>query len=256
LEKPGQVLGFYGMPGDKMECNNSQYSIVSMSMPGEQTAWAEASFEERESVHKKYREYTHGLLWFLKSDPRVPQHVRDEMAGYGLCKDEWADNGHWPYYLYIRAARRMKSDCVLTQQDITENRDKQDVIHIGSHFIDSHHVARYAVDKDHFINEGRIWEKGKNFDIPYRAITPKAQECRNLLVPVCVSSSAVAFCAIRLEPTWMHLGEVSGMAAFLAIREGKGVQEIGIKELQEKITKAGIPLEAPDSSQEKVGADL
>jgi hypothetical protein len=247
LKKPGQVLGFYGMPGGKMECNNSQYSIVSMSMSGEQTAWAEASFEERDAIHKKYRDYTHGLLWFLKSDPRVPQNIRDEMADYGLCKDEWADNGHWPYYLYIRAARRMKGDFIMTQQDITTNRDKKDVIHIGSHFIDSHHVARYAVDKDHFINEGRIWEKGKNFDIPYKAITPKAQECRNLLVPVCVSSSAVAFCAIRLEPTWMHLGEVSGMAASLAIRDKVDVQKIDIKELQEKIVKIGIPLEVPVS---------
>lgn len=246
LKKPGQVLGFYGMPGGKIECNNSQFSIISMSMPGEQTAWSEASFEERDAIHKKYREYTHGLLWFLKSDPRVPRHVRDEMAAYGLCKDEWADNGHWPYYLYIRAARRMKSDCILTQQDITTNRDKPDVIHIGSHFIDSHHVARYAVDKDHFINEGRIWEQGKNFDIPYRSITPKSDECKNLLVPVCVSSSAVAFCAIRLEPTWMHLGEASGMAAALAIRNETSVQEIDVKALQEKILKAGIPLEVPD----------
>ncbi len=250
LKKPGQILGFYGMPGGKMECNNSQYSIVSMSMPGEQTAWAEASFEERDAIHKKYREYTHGLLWFLKSDSRMPQNIRDEMAGYGLCKDEWADNGHWPYYLYIRAARRMKSDFIMTQEDITVNRDKKDVIHIGSHFIDSHHVARYAVDKDHFINEGRIWEEGKNFDIPYRAITPKAEECRNLLVPVCASSSAVAFCAIRLEPTWMHLGEVSGMAASLAIRDKVDVQKINIKELQEKIGKSGIPLELPESEQD------
>ena len=246
LKKPGQVLGFYGMPGGKMECNNSQFSIVSMSMPGEQTAWAESSFEERDAIHKKYRDYTHGLIWFLKSDPRVPESVRAEMARYGLCKDEWADNGHWPYYLYIRAARRMKSDYVMSQKDITEDLDKKDVIHIGSHFIDSHHVARYAVDNDHFINDGRIWEKGKNFDIPYRAITPKAGECRNLLVPVCVSSSAVAFCAIRLEPTWMHLGEVSGMAAAIAIREGKDIQQIDIKELQETILKAGIPLEVPD----------
>lgn len=245
LKKPGQVLGFYGMPGGKMECNNSQFSVISMSMPGEQTAWSEASFEERDAIHKKFRDYTHGLLWFLKSDPRVPQHVRDEMATYGFCKDEWADNGHWPYYLYIRAARRMKSEYVMSQKDITKDLNKADVIHIGSHFIDSHHVARYAVDKDHFINEGRIWEKGKNFDIPYRAITPKVEECKNLLVPVCVSSSAVAFCAIRLEPTWMHLGEVSGMAAALAIRDGKAVQEINIKELQREITKEGIPLELP-----------
>ena len=242
LKRAGQIFGFYGMPGGKKECNNTQFSIVSMSMPGEQTAWAEASFEEREAIHRKYRDYTHGLLWFLKSDPRVPESIRKEMAGYGFCKDEWADNDHWPYYLYIRAARRMKGATIMTQTDITENRDKPDVIHIGSHYIDSHHVARYAYDENHFINEGRIWEAGKNFDIPYRAITPKKEECRNLLVPVCVSSSAVAFCAIRLEPTWMHLGEVSGMAAAIAIRDAVDIQDIEVRKLQEEILEAGIPL--------------
>ena len=169
------------------------------------------------------------------------------MSGYGFCKDEWTDNDHWPWYIYVRAARRMKGPCILTQADTTQTRDKKDVIHIGSHFIDSHHVTRYAVDKDHFINEGRIWQKGQNFDIPYRAITPKAQECQNLLVPVCVSSSAVAFCAIRLEPTWMHPGEVSGMAASMAIRQGTSVQGINVPDLQKKITQAGIPLEVPES---------
>lgn len=247
LKRAGQIFGFYGMPGGKKECNNCQYSIVSMSMPGEQTAWAEASFDEREKIHQTYRQYTHGLLWFLKSDPRVPQDIREEMAGYGFCRDEWADNGHWPYYLYIRAARRMRGAYIMTQADITGTRDKEDVVHIGSHFIDSHHVARYAVDQDHFINEGRIWEKGRNFDIPYRAITPKREECRNLLVPVCVSSSAVAFCAIRLEPTWMHLGEVSGMAASIAVRDGVDVQDVEIRKLQKWISKAGIPLELPDT---------
>lgn len=254
LQRVGQVIALYGMPGGKKECNNGQFSIISLNMPGEQTAWAEASFEEREAIHRKFRNYTHGLLWFLKSDPRVPQAIRDEMAGYGFCKDEWVDNGHWPHYLYIRVARRMKSDCILTQKDITEARDKADVIHIGSHYIDSHHITRYAVDKDHFINEGRIWEKGNHFDIPYRAITPKAEECKNLLVPVCVSSSAVAFCAIRLEPTWMHLGEVSGMAASLAIRGGKAVQDIDIKQLQGNIVKAGIPLEVPDPANDAADA--
>ena len=97
------------------------------------------------------------------------------------------------------------------------------MIHIGSHYIDSHHVTRYAVDKDHFINGGRMWQEGRRFDIPYRAITPRAEECENLLVPVCVSASNVAFAAIRLEPTWMHLGEVSGMAAVQAIAEDQAV---------------------------------
>jgi hypothetical protein len=245
LQKVGQVLALYGLPADKRECNNRQYSIVSMSIPGAQTAWAEAGFEERDRIHQRYRDYTHGLIWFLKTDPRVPEKVRTEMAQYGLCKDEWVDNGHWPWYLYIRAARRMIGPMVMTQSDITENRDKDDVIHIGSHFIDSHHVARYAYDKDHFINEGRIWQEGVTFDIPYRAITPKAEECENLLVPVCVSASAVAFCAIRLEPTWMHLGEASGIAASLAIHQNSPVQEVHVPALQQKINQRGIPLERP-----------
>jgi hypothetical protein len=99
------------------------------------------------------------------------------------------------------------------------------------------------VDKDHFINEGRMWQEGMSFEIPYRAITPRAEECQNLLVPVCVSASNVAFAAIRLEPTSMHLGEVSGMAAAQAISEKTNVQDIDIRELQAKIAKAGIPLE-------------
>ena len=244
LNSIDQILGLYKIPGSqKLECNNRQFSYVSMSIPGAQTSWAEASFEEREKIHQQYRDYTHGLLWFLKNDERVPAMMRDEMATYGLCKDEWQDNNHWPWYLYIRAARRMKSTYVLTLSDVTEKRKKKDVIHIGSHYIDSHQVTRYAVDKGHFINEGRMWQEGMNFDIPYRVITPRADECKNLLVPVCVSASNVAFAAIRLEPTWMHLGEVSGIAATLAISKNVNVQDIDIPELQAKIAKAGIPLE-------------
>ncbi|MDB4459203.1 FAD-dependent oxidoreductase [bacterium] len=244
LKSIGNIIGLYRMPGSlKRECNNRQFSFVSMSIPGAQTAWAEATFEEREKIHQQYRDYTHGQLWFLKSDERVPQAMRDDMSQYGFCKDEWQDNDHWPWYLYIRAARRMEGSYILTQADVVEKRKKEDVIHIGSHYIDSHHVTRYAVDKDHFINGGRMWQAGRRFDIPYRAITPRAEECENLLVPVSVSASNVAFAAIRLEPTWMHLGEVSGMAAVLAISENQAVQDIDIKTLQSKITGAGMPLE-------------
>ena len=119
----------------------------------------------------------------------------------------------------------------------------------GKGGFDCHHIARYAYDKNSFINEGRIWQKGMNFDIPYRAITPKVAECDNLLVPVCVSSSAVAFCAIRLEPTWMHLGEVSGMAASLAIKNKSSVQKVDVPTLQGMIKKHGLPLEVPDKSE-------
>jgi hypothetical protein len=233
------------MPGSqKRELNNRQFSYVSMSIPGAQTAWSEASFEEREKIHQQFRDYTHGMLWFLKSDPRVPETIRQDMGRYGFCKDEWTDNNHWPWYLYIRAARRMKGRYVVTQNDVTETSDKDDVIHIGSHFIDSHQVTRYAIDKDHFINEGRMWQKGMRFDIPYRAITPKAEECENLLVPVCVSASNVAFAAIRLEPTWMHLGEAAGIAAVMA--GNNSVQSVDVTKLQERIRERGIPLEIPE----------
>ena len=239
-----QILALYPLPDDKRECNNRQYSIVSLSMPGEQTPWAEASFEEREVIHKKYRDYTHGLLWFLKSDPRVPVAMREDMAQYGFCKDEWKDNNHWPWYLYVRAARRMQGAFILTQTDVTTSTEKKDVIHIGSHYIDAHHVTRYAVDQDHYINEGRIWQEGVPFDIPYGVITPKSEECENLLVPVCASASAVAQCTIRLEPTWMHLGEVSGIAAAMSIKNNSSVQAINIAALQKRIKAVGIPLDA------------
>jgi len=212
-------------------------------MPGEQEAWAEASFAERDEIYKKYREYTHGLMWFLKTDKRVPESMRKDMARHGFCKDEWTDNDHWPWYLYIRAARRMKSDIIMTQKDLESDTKKEDLIHIGSHYIDSHHVARYAVDKNHYINEGRIWQKGRRFDIPYGAIIPKEKECKNLIVPVCVSASHVAFCGIRLEATWMHLGEASGLAAFMAIKNKVSVQSVDVKNLQKEIKERGIPLE-------------
>jgi len=243
VTKVGDVLGLYKIPNSlKRECNNRQFAYVSMSIPGAQTAWAKASFEERKAIHLKYRNYTHGLLWFLKTDGRVTEAMRNEMAKYGFCKDEWADNKHWPWYLYIRAARRMNGEYIVTQHDVTGNHQKKDVIHIGSHYIDSHQVTRYAVDSTSFINEGRMWQEGMRFDIPYRAITPKKEECRNLLVPVCVSASNVAFSAIRLEPTWMHLGEISGITANLAIKNSVSIQEVNIQELQQNISEAGIPL--------------
>jgi len=245
LKNLSKIIGVYPMPGHKRECNNKQYSVVSLSIPGGQTAWCESSYEERDMIYKKYKDYTHGLFWFLKTDPAVPPKIQKEMNSYGFCKDEWADNDHWPYYIYVRAGRRMIGEKVMTQHDITDDTDKKDVIHVGSHYIDSHHVARYAYDKDHIINEGRIWEKGVCFDIPYQIITPKRQECENLLVPVAASASNVAFCAIRLEPTWMHLGEVSGIAASMAINNNQMVQKLDISQLQAKIKSRGIPLIQP-----------
>ncbi|MEQ8846275.1 FAD-dependent oxidoreductase [Botrimarina sp.] len=239
-----EVIGLYPISNSsKVELNNTQRGVVSMGLPTAHQPWAEADPATRDAIHDTFKSYTHGLLWFLKTDPRVPPRVRDKMQPLGLCADEWTDNGGWPWQLYVREARRLRGECVLTQADITDNRDKPDTVHVGSHFIDCHHAARYAVDEGHFVNEGRIWQAGERFDIPYRALTPKRQECDNLLVPVCVSASHVAFCAIRLEPTWMHLGEAAGIAAATAAGAGAAVQEIDVARLQEQLTAAGIPLE-------------
>ena len=233
------------MPGGKVEGNNRQFSIVSISIPGAQTHWSEASYAQREQIHQDYRDYTHGLLWFLKTDPRVPQAMRDDMAKYGLCKDEWVDNGHWPWQLYVREARRMRGSYLMTQHDITIDRNKDDVIHLGSHFIDSHQPTRYATQDGGFINEGRLWQKGAVYALPYRAITPKQDQCDNLLVPVCVSATHVAFCSVRVEASWMMLGEAAGIAAAMAGQGGISVQEIDIAPLQHRIRAAGIPLKMP-----------
>lgn len=241
----GEIIGRYGMPGRKVEGNNRQFSIVSISIPGAQTPWSEASYEQREQIHQDYRDYTHGLLWFLKTDPRVPQAMRDDMAKYGLCKDEWADNDHWPWQLYVREARRMRGSYLMTQHDITTDREKNDVIHLASHFIDSHQPARYATHDGGFINEGRLWQKGKAYAFPYRAITPRQDECDNLLVPVCVSATHVAFCSVRVEASWMMLGEAAGIAAAMAGQGGSSVQEIDIAQLQQRLRDAGIPLALP-----------
>ncbi len=139
----------------------------------------------------------------------------------------------------------MQGEIILNQKDVIENVAKEDVIHVGSHFIDCHHAARYVSDSGHIINEGRIWKVGKRFDIPYRAITPQASECSNLLVPVCASATHVAFCTIRLEPTWMHLGEAAGIAAAMACKSEKSVQTLDVKALQARLLERGIPLEHP-----------
>lgn len=243
----GKIIGRYGMPGGKIECNNRQFSIVSISIPGAQTPWASATPLQREQIHKQYRDYTHGLLWFLKTDPRVPQVMRDDMARYGLCKDEWADNGHWPWQLYVREARRMRGSYIITQKDITTDRTKNDAIHLGSHYIDSHQATRYATPDGGFINEGRIWQEGKIYQFPYRAITPRQNQCDNLLVPVCVSATHVAFCSMRVEASWMMLGEAAGIAAAMAQISDVSVQAIEVSQLQQRIRAAGIPLSMPAS---------
>lgn len=240
------LIDLYAMPGGKFEMNNKQNAIISIGHFGANFDYPEAGYQRREEIWQDHKDYTQGFLYFLGNDPRVPEALRKEAGEWGLAKDEFADHGNWPYYLYIREARRMIGAYVMTQHDVQTRRAKPDSIGVGSHYIDSHHVQRVAVSRTQFVNEGRIWAPGKHYHLPYRCITPKKADCENLLVPVCASSSHVAFCTIRLEPTWMVLGQSAGTAAATAARSGAAVQEIDVKALQDRLRKAGQVLDWPE----------
>ena len=236
-------FGIIGRGNGKTGFNTKQdgENTISVGLLGTQCSYPLASYETRDSLRAVYENYTKGLFYFLSYDTRVPEHIRSEMSKYGYAKDEFTDNNHFPYYLYVREARRMIGDFVETEHDILTNRYKNDAITLGSHWIDSHHVQRIAVSDTTFTNEGRIWHKvTKPFELPYRIMLPKEEQASNLLVPVASSISHVAYCAYRLEPTWMQMGHASGTAAALAIKNGCSVADISIDELQYQLRLEGM----------------
>ncbi len=220
---------------DKRELNNKQAAIISVGHFGAQRDYPDGDYATRERIIADHTDYTLGLFHFLATDEAVPEALRTETAKWGLHKEEFADNGHWPYQFYVREARRMRGATIVTQRDVVEDRRKPDSIAVGSHWIDSHHIQRLAVSPTEFLNEGRIWRVGWAYQIPYRALTPKADECPNLLVPGAASYTHVAFCTYRLESIWMMAGHAAGTAAALAARDGKGVQSLDVPALQEKL---------------------
>ncbi|WP_395749089.1 FAD-dependent oxidoreductase [Prosthecobacter sp.] len=229
------IVDPYRRRNGKFELNNKQSAIYSLGHFGGQFDWPDASYAERARIYQDHMEYTLGLLHFLATDESVPATVQNEMKSMGLHKDEFADNGHLPYQLYVREARRMRGEYVVKQQDVQEDRRKTDSIGMSSHFIDSHHVQRVALNEDEFVNEGRIWRMGYAYQIPYRALTPKAAECENLLVPGAASFTHVAFCTLRLESVWMITGHAAGVAAAMAVKEDVTVQKVPVSPLQEKL---------------------
>ncbi len=233
------LLDFYKRRNGKFEVNNKQAAIISLGHFGGQFDYPDADYATRERIVADHWDYTLGLLKFLAEDESVPENVRAEMRSWGLHQDEFADNGHLPYQLYVREARRMRGAFVVTQRDVygdvPDDRRKPDSIGISSHFIDCHHVQRVALSPTAFVNEGRIWRIGYAYQIPYRALTPKPAECANLLVPGAASFSHVAFCTYRLESVWMIGGHAAGVAAALSAQENKAVQQLDMAMLQEKL---------------------
>lgn len=237
-----QVLGLYPLPGRKFEGNNNQKAILSLSPRGFSIPWIHASPAERRSMLADTREMNLRLLWFLRTDPRVPAEVRKQMERLGLPADEYKENKHWPFEIYAREGRRLEGETLLTEADLAGGERHPDTIALASHYLDSHWVERYPVGRDGFRNEGRLWRPGNIHPLPYRIMLPKESDCENLLVPVAVSATHVAFCTIHLEPTWMALGEAAGTAAALCLETGASLHTLGISRLQEALRKHGAGL--------------
>lgn len=213
------------MPNRKTDTNNQKG--FSTDFIGQNYDYPEASYEEREKIVERHRSYQQGLMWTLAYHPRIPQKVRDIVSKWGTCKDEYEREDGWQQQLYIREARRMVSDYVVTQHHCEGFEVAEDPVGLAAYGMDSHMIQRYVDANGYVQNEGNV-ECGVAgpYPISYRAIIPKRGECNNLLVPVCVSSSHIAFGSIRMEPVFMVLGQSAALAASLAIDQKVSLHDV------------------------------
>jgi hypothetical protein len=229
---------FDPIPNHKTDCNN--HGPFSTDNIGFSYDYSEASYERRREILQEHRRYQAGWYYFIANDPRVPAEVRQAMQRWGLSKDEFRENGNWPYQIYVREARRMRGSFVMTEKHLLKKEPTPDSVGMGSYGIDSHNVQRYITPEGYVQNEGDIGVGLKDpYEIAYGALVPKKEECENLLVPVCVSSSHIAFGSIRMEPVFMILGQSAATAASMAIKEKVAVQHLEYGKLREQLVKGG-----------------
>lgn len=222
------------IPNRKTDTNN--HGPFSTDFIGRNYDYPEATYERRKEIIEEHKNYQKGLLYFVTTNERVPEKVRNEMSKWGLAKDEFVDNDNWPYQLYIREARRMIGNYVTTENEVLGKVDVTDPAGMGSYTMDSHNIQRYVTADGVVQNEGDVGVyPGKPYKISYGSIIPKKEECTNLLVPVCLSSSHIAFGSIRMEPVFMILGHSAAAAACLAIDGKMAVQDIDYAQLKEKL---------------------
>jgi hypothetical protein len=231
--KVGNLCNPVGMPSGKTDTNNN--GPFSTDHIGANFDYPEGDAATRQRIGQDHVDYTQGFFYFLAHDPRVPAALQTEVNTWGLAKDEFTDNANWPPQLYVRESRRMIGAYVMTQADFADNRTKPETVGLGSYNSDSHHVQRVATADGSALNEGDFQVPVKPYAIPYRSLTPKPEECSNLLVPVCCSASHVAYGTIRMEPVYMILGQASGVAAAMAFDGDGTVQHVSVERLQAKL---------------------
>jgi len=232
-----QVLPINWMPNRKTDSRTAQWNGASWDFP-------EANRARRREIAEAHRHYSAGYLWFLLTDSMVPKPIREEAAHWGLAKDEFTDNDNWPYHVYVREGRRLVGEYVMRESDCIEQRFKSDSIGLCSWYLDVHPVEVLPY-MGGFVLEGGIGNvRVKPFEIPYRSLLPKSTEVENLLVPVALSASHVAFSSIRVEPVWMILGQACGTAAALSLGNDVPLHRLPAAKLQHKLRDSGQILEA------------
>lgn len=225
------------MPNRKTDSNNR--NLFSTDYIGRSWDWAEASYARRDEIRREHENYIRGLFWFLSTDERLPAELRNEVRRWGLAKDEFTANQNWPTQLYVREARRLIGEYVITEHDCRNQRPIEDVVALGSYALDSHVVSMFVDENKKLRLEGAFFESVRPYPIPYRALLPKKREVANLLVPVCISASHAAYGSARMEPVFMMLAQSAATAAALALEDKVSLHELPYAKLRARLEADG-----------------
>jgi hypothetical protein len=224
------VLKIDYMPNHKTDINNN--GPFSTDMIGMNYDYPDGDYITRSGIIGAHEQYIKDLFYFIGHDSRMPQHLRTEMLQWGYPKDEYTDNDHFSPQAYIRESRRMIGDYVMTQANCESRATVTDAVGMAAYTMDSHNCERLIVN-GMVKNEGDVQKGGFGpYPVSYRSLIPKATECNNLYVPVCLSASHIAYGSIRMEPVFMVLAQSSAVAACMAIDKYKTVQQVNVKQLQ------------------------
>jgi hypothetical protein len=226
------------VPNLKTDVNN--HGPVGFDNIGMNWDYPEASYDRRKEILKEHELYQKGLLYFITTDKRIPAGVSETMKQWGLAKDEFRDNGNWPYNIYVRESRRMIGEFVMTENEVLGRSKVPQPIGMGSYTMDSHNVQRYITPEGFVQNEGDIGvAPGQPYQIDMGSIMPKREECTNLLVPVCISCTHIAYGSIRMEPVFMILGQSAGIIASMAVEKGKDLHDLVYTDIKTKLESSG-----------------
>jgi hypothetical protein len=226
------------IPNLKTDVNN--HGPMSFDNIGMSWDYPEASYEKRKEILKEHILYQKGILYFMATDKRIPDNVRETMNKWGFAKDEFTDNGNWPYNIYVREARRMTGDYVMTENDVLGKRPVTRPVGMGSYTLDSHNVQRYVTSEGFVQNEGDLGVKApRPYQIDLGSLLPKKDECKNLLVPVCISCTHIAFGSIRMEPVFMILGQSAGTIAAMAVDGRKEIHDLAYEDIKVRLEADG-----------------